>query len=206
MTGPALLAGTERAVQVSAGRLDVDGRQALLVRGAGIRRYCGGVKARQHLVLAVTAAFVLAGCGAFENDLGPRDINRDGAESALSELRISVPEGARFIAGIESPPGFVGSSSYYIRFGTPGSTPTTVAALNTANGFGDIHRIACPSPLLTNESLQKIGLQCDGVREVSVIRTDNEPAEQTLTPGREAIAVVNEGSSATQLFVIAEGT
>lgn len=105
--------------------------------------------------------FVLSGCGDFvSNDLGPRDIDEDRARSALSELRIAVPEGSTFVAGVESPPGFVGSSSWYLRFDAPTATPAAVAELNAANGFGSIHRVACGRLLLPNDSLQKIGLQC----------------------------------------------
>lgn len=154
----------------------------------------------------MTAAFVLSGCGAFDdNDIGPRDIDEDRARSALSELRVTVPEGATFIAGIESPPGFVGSSAYYLRFDAPASTPAAVAELNATSGFGDIHRIACASPLLTNDSMHKIGLRCAEGQDVPVIRTDSSPAEDTVSPGGEAIAVVDSGS-ATRLYVIAEGT
>ena len=154
----------------------------------------------------MTAAFVLSGCGAFDNnDIGPRDIDEDRARSALSELRVTVPEGSTFVAGIESPAGFVGSSAYYIRFDAPVSTATSVAELNAASGFGDVHRIACASPLLTNDSLQKIGLRCAEGQNVPVIRTDSSPSEEALAPGREAIAVIEDGS-ATQLYVIAEGT
>lgn len=154
----------------------------------------------------MTIAVVLSGCGAFDsNDIGPRGIDEDRARSALSELRITVPEGSTFVAGIESPPGFVGSSAYYIRFDAPASSPTSVAELNAASGFGDVHRIACASPLLTNDSLHEIGLRCAEGRDVPVIRTDSSPAEESLTPGREAVAVVEDGS-VTQLYVIAEGT
>lgn len=154
----------------------------------------------------MTAVFVLSGCGAFDsNDIGPRSIDEDRARSALSQLRVAVPDGATFVAGIESPPGFVGSSAYYLRFDAPASTPTTVAELNTASGFGEVHRIACASPLLTNDSLQKVGLRCTEGQEVPAIRTDSSPAEESITPGDEAIAIV-DGGSATQLYVIAEGT
>lgn len=79
--------------------------------------------------------FVLSGCGDFvSNDLGPRDIDEDRARSTLSELRIAVPEGSTFVAGVESPPGFVGSSSWYLRF-EPTATPAAVAELNAANGW-----------------------------------------------------------------------
>jgi len=164
------------------------------------------VTAHRYLALAVTAVFALSGCGAFDsNDIGPRSIDEDRARSALSDLRVAVPEGATFVAGIESPPGFVGSA-YFLRFDVPAaSTPAAVAELNTDSGFGDVHRIACASPLLTNDSLQKIGLRCAEGREVPVLRTDSSPAEDAVSPGDEAIAIV-DGGSATQLYVIAEGT
>lgn len=154
----------------------------------------------------MAAVFVLSGCGDLvSNDLGPRDIDGDRARSALSELRIAVPDGSTFVAGVESPPGFVGSSSYYLRFDAPAATPASVAELNAASGFGNVHHIACESPLLTNDSLQKIGLQCGQARDVPVTRTDNLLVDDTLTLGSEAIAVIDNGS-ATQLYVIAEGT
>lgn len=147
----------------------------------------------------MTAVVALSGCGDFvSDDLGPRDIDEERARSALSQLRIAVPDGSTFVAGIESPPGFVGSNSYYLRFDAPAATPADVAELNTASDFGDIHRIACASPLLTSDSLQKIGLRCARARDVPVVRTDKLLVDDALTSGSEAIAVV-DGGSATQL-------
>lgn len=123
----------------------------------------------------------------------------------MSELRVGVPEGLSFAAGVGYPPGFVGSTSYYMRFDTHSPAATVVAELPEKSGLGRTHKIDCVSPLLASPSLRKIGLRCAGVRSVSVARNDNMPAGERVSMGAEAIAVVDNGPAA-QLYVIAEGT
>lgn len=165
-----------------------------------------GMQARRLLVLFSGAVLALAGCGAFDaTDLGPHDLDEDQARSAVSSLGVEIPDGLTFVAGVGYPPGFVGSTSYYMRFDAHSSAAAVVAALNEKGGLGKAHNIDCTSPLLASPSLQKIGLQCAGVERVSVTRNDNMPAGERVSMGAEAIAVVDYGSTA-QLYVIAEGT
>lgn len=148
----------------------------------------------------------LSGCGAFDStDLGPHDLDEDQARSALSSLGVEIPDGLTFVAGVGYPPGFVGSTSYYMRFDAHSAASAVVAALNEKSGLGRAHDIDCASPLLASPSLQKIGLRCDGVQRVSVTRNDKMPAGDSVAMGAEAIDVVDYGLTA-QLYVIAEGT
>lgn len=141
----------------------------------------------------------------FERDQTVQSVEASQADDALSQTRIVLPDQYRFTAGYSIPPPFSGSFSYYLRYDQPEKVDLhLLAEMNSDREFGPVMQTNCGSELSKYSLVTKIGLHCEGLAPLLVIRNDGGAAGNIVQGGKQLI-IARVGDDSNQIYIISEG-